>query len=63
MKKNQSGVFIGICDAVGRTIMMLPQPEISNGINVAALTKGIYLIKIMDEANKKIITKKFIKGT
>jgi len=55
--------YIWICDAVGRTMMMLPQPEISNGINVAALPKGIYFIKIMDEANKKIITKKFIKGS
>jgi hypothetical protein len=54
--------YVWVYDAVGRTIMMLPQPNLSTGINVSGLNKGVYLLKIMDKTNKQVITKKFIKG-
>ncbi len=53
--------YVWVYDAVGRTIMMLPQPNLSTGINVSGLSKGVYLLKVMDKTNKQVITKKFIK--
>jgi len=53
--------YITIYDIVGRTVMMLPQPDINNGINISSLSKGIYYVKLMDKLTKSVSTQKFIK--
>ena len=53
--------YISIQNVNGKTVMMLPQPQIQNGIDVSKLTSGIYFITITDKKNKKAITRKFIK--
>jgi hypothetical protein len=53
--------YVWVIDAVGRTILMLPQLNLSTGINVSVLSKGVYLLKIKDKTNKQVNTKKFIK--
>ncbi|MEI7801081.1 MAG: multicopper oxidase domain-containing protein [Bacteroidota bacterium] len=53
--------YIKIFDAVGRTIYMLPRPQLQNGIDISSLAKGIYTLQLTDEKTKMIITKKFIK--
>lgn len=53
--------YVWVYDDMGRTIMMLPQPNLTNGINVSQLSQGVYYLKVMDLENKFELTKKFIK--
>jgi hypothetical protein len=53
--------YIWIYDAIGRTVKMLPQPVLNNGIDISELPKGVYMIKVMNESNKQVLTKKFVK--
>jgi hypothetical protein len=55
--------YAWVYDALGRTIFMWPNPTelISTGKDVSILAKGIYMLKIMDDKNKQVLTKKFIK--
>jgi len=54
--------YVWIYDAIGRNVLMIPRPNPSNCINVSSLPKGAYMIKVMEETNKKTLTKKFVKG-
>ena len=58
---NTSAYYIKIVDALGRTIYMLPRPELDNGIDVSTLAPGMYEVQLMDDATKITVTKKFIK--
>jgi len=53
--------YIRITNSVGKTIYMLPRPELSNGLDISSLSSGIYFIQLTDEKTKLITTKKFIK--
>jgi blue copper oxidase len=53
--------YITIVNSVGKSVMMLPQPEIYKGISIAHLPKGMYYMQIMDAATKTTITKQFSK--
>ena len=53
--------YAWIYDAGGRAMYMLPMPQLTNGINISALAKGNYFIKIMDNDNKETVTRKFVK--
>ena len=53
--------YVTITNAVGRTIYMLPYPQLAAGIDVSSFAPGIYYVQLTDEATKKVITKKFIK--
>jgi bilirubin oxidase len=53
--------YITIINSVGKSVMMLPQPEIHKGISIAHLPKGMYYMQIMDAATKTTITKQFSK--
>lgn len=53
--------YITIVNSVGKSVMMLPQPEINKGITIAHLPKGMYYMQIMDAATKTTITKQFSK--
>ena len=54
--------YITITSIEGRTVMMLPQPQWQNGIDISSLSPGTYLLQMMDKATKSITTKKFIKN-
>jgi FtsP/CotA-like multicopper oxidase with cupredoxin domain/arylsulfatase A-like enzyme len=54
--------YVWIYDALGRTVLMLPQPDLSRGIDISRLAKGVYMLKVMNASNKQVITKKFVKG-
>jgi bilirubin oxidase len=58
---NTSAYYIKVVDALGRTIHMLPRPELANGIDVSSLAPGIYEVQMIDDATKITITKKFVK--
>ncbi len=54
--------YITITTTEGRIVMMLPQPQWQNGIDVSSLSAGSYIVQMMDKATKSITTKKFIKN-
>lgn len=53
--------YITITTIEGRVVMMLPQPQWENGIDISSLESGTYLLQMMDKETKSITTKKFIK--
>ena len=57
---NASAYYIKIVNALGKTIMMLPKPDLQNGIDISNLSSGIYFIQLMDNKYKKESTQKFI---
>ena len=64
MKPSSRGIYYAwVYDALGRTVFMWPNPTelLSTGKDVSILAKGIYILKIMDDKNKQVLSKKFIK--
>jgi blue copper oxidase len=53
--------YVSITNATGRTIYMLPRPQLADGIDMSHFPAGVYFIKLTDEQTKKTVTKKFIK--
>jgi len=58
---NNDIYYITIFDMMGRTKLMLPKPDLQNGIDINFLAKGTYTIQIMDTKTKSISSQKFIK--
>lgn len=57
-----SAYYITITDAVGRSLYMLPKPELENGIDISNLSAGMYQLMMTDDKTKTTITKKFVKN-
>ncbi len=53
--------YVTISTITGRIVMMLPQPEWQNGIDISSLEAGVYTFQMMDKQSKSVTTKKFIK--
>ncbi len=53
--------YVTIATIEGRIVMMLPQPEWQNGIDITSLETGVYTFQMMDKQTKSVTTKKFIK--
>ena len=55
--------YAWVYDELGRTVYMWPVPSALTGAGmmISSLPKGTYVLKIMDEANKDVVSKKFIK--
>jgi hypothetical protein len=53
--------YVTITNVTGKTVMMLPQPELYKGIDISSLAKGIYHVQLMDKKTKSISTKTFVK--
>lgn len=49
-----------ITDVLGRVVYTEQHPSFSNGVDIAALTPGIYYIQLTEEKTKKSVTRKFI---
>ena len=58
---NTSAYYIKIVDALGRTMYMLPRPELENGLDISALSTGIYEVQMTDDKTKITVSKKFVK--
>lgn len=58
---NTEVYYITITTIEGRVVMMLPQPQWQNGLDVSKLASGTYILQLMDKENKKVTAKKFIK--
>ena len=57
---NQSVYYIRIMDASGRTMSMLPRPELQNGIDICHLSKGMYTLQLTDDKSKAVTSKTFV---
>jgi hypothetical protein len=44
--------YVSVHDANGRAVLMLPQPELANGIDVSALARGTYYVRLTDKKTK-----------
>jgi len=53
--------YLTIVTITGRTVLMLPQPQLAHGIDISFLKPGNYLIQVMDEKTKSLSTRSFIK--
>ncbi len=56
--------YATVYDELGRTMFMWPNPidlTNGNGIDISPLSNGIYILKVMDVANKEVASKKFVK--
>lgn len=53
--------YVTITTVQGRTVMMLPKPELSDGIDISSLPSGTYIVQMMDVKTKGITTRKFVK--
>lgn len=54
--------YIRITDALGRTLYMLPQPDLHAGLDVSKLKAGVYNLECRDAKTKKSRTKRFVMG-
>jgi len=59
--QNIEAYYVTINNVVGKTVMMLPQPEIDQPIDISNLANGTYFIQVMDKHTKSVSTQKFIK--
>ncbi len=59
-ESNQSAYYIRITDALGRTLLMLPNPELQNGIDISQFSPGIYNIQLTENKSKQTVTKTFV---
>jgi bilirubin oxidase len=61
LSENIEAYYVTIHNVVGKTVMMLPQPEIHKPIDISNLSNGTYIIQVMDKNTKSISVEKFIK--
>ena len=52
--------YVRILNSIGKTIFMIPKPELENGIDISGLKSGNYFIQLTDDKTKTTISKKFI---
>ncbi|MFA9214999.1 MAG: multicopper oxidase domain-containing protein [Candidatus Methylacidiphilales bacterium] len=53
--------YISILNVVGKAVLMLPRPELGNGIDISSLNAGTYFVQLTDDKTKAVTVKKFIK--
>ncbi len=53
--------YVKIINAVGKTVYMLPRPQLQSGLDISDLAPGMYMLQFTDEKTKVTTTKKFIK--
>ncbi len=62
LKDSNTEIFyVTITTVTGRVVMMLPQPQWQNGIDISSLEAGVYVFQMMDKKTKTVTTQKFIK--
>ena len=52
--------YLSIKNLSGKTVLMLPKPQLENGIDVSNLKKGVYFVELTDNKTKSKTTKKII---
>jgi bilirubin oxidase len=58
--KNTEIYYLSLKNLNGKTILMMPKPDLKNGIDVSHFTKGVYFVELMDQETKTLSRKKII---
>lgn len=58
---NMQAYYIRITSALGKTMYMLPRPQLAGGIDISHFAPGTYFIQVTDDKTKKVVSKKFTK--
>jgi len=58
---NQNVYYIRVVDALGRTILMLPAPNLNSGIDISQFAPGLYSVMLTDGDSKKVSVQNFVK--
>jgi hypothetical protein len=58
--KNATAYYVKILNALGRTILMLPRPDLTQGIDIRQYAKGVYHLVLTDEEYKQTVSKTFV---
>jgi bilirubin oxidase len=53
--------YVTITNAAGRTMYMLPRPQLATGIDIGHFAPGVYFVQLTDEKTKTTITTRFVK--
>ncbi len=53
--------YVTITNSVGRTMCMLPRPQLDGGIDISNYAPGVYFVQLTYELTKTTTTKKFVK--
>ena len=53
--------YMRVVNQLGKTIFMLPRPQLQSGLDISTLAKGTYFLQVTDEKTKKTVTKEFVK--
>lgn len=56
----QTAYYVRIFDAMGRTMLMLPKPDLQQGIDLSAFPKGLYTLQLTDGQCKQTSSKTFL---
>ena len=54
--------YVRVTNAIGRTLLMLPRPELQGGLDISNFKSGLYFIHLTDEVTKQTSVHKFIKN-
>lgn len=58
---SQGVYYLNITNANGKTVMMLPRPELRTGVDISRLSPGVYYLHITAEADKALTVIPFVK--
>ncbi len=53
--------YISITNSLGKTLLMLPQPPLANGIDISQFKPGVYFLQLTEERTKAVFTLSFTK--
>lgn len=53
--------YLRIINALGKVLVMMPRPELNQGIDIGHLSRGVYFVEITDSVTKEKTLRKFIK--
>lgn len=56
----ESAYYIKIINALGKTVIMLPSPELTNGIDISSLKAGVYYMQLTQNSTKQMTSKTFL---
>ncbi len=53
--------YVAIATVQGRTVMMLPHPQLQDGVDISRLASGTYIVQVTDMQTKTVTTQRFVK--
>jgi blue copper oxidase len=53
--------YARVVNMQGKTVLMLPRPQMDNGIDITHLSPGSYFLQLTDEKTRKVTVQKFTK--